>query len=84
MRRYLVLIGILLGILTLGVIKVGFIYVGPIGDHGWTYAHDLGRRYVEKVFGNEVETTYMENVPDGMESLNSIVQVSVCTCMSMQ
>ena len=43
-------------------LKVGFIYVGPIGDHGWTYMHDKGRLAVEKAFGDKVETTYMERV----------------------
>ena len=42
-------------------VKVGFIYVGPVGDGGWTYAHDLGRRHLEKM---GVETTYVESVPE--------------------
>ena len=41
--------------------KVAFIYVGPVGDGGWTYAHDLGRRELEKM---GVETTYVESVPE--------------------
>ena len=41
--------------------KVAFIYVGPVGDGGWTYAHDLGRRHLEKM---GVETTYVESVPE--------------------
>jgi basic membrane lipoprotein Med (substrate-binding protein (PBP1-ABC) superfamily) len=36
--------------------KVGFIYVGPIGDGGWTYEHDKGRLAVETHFGDKVET----------------------------
>jgi len=43
-------------------IKVGFVYIGPIGDGGWTYAHDEGRRFLEKEAG--VETKYKENVPE--------------------
>ena len=39
-------------------VKVGFIYVGPIGDHGWTYRHDIGRQQVEEAFGDKVETSY--------------------------
>jgi len=35
--------------------KVGFIYVGPIGDHGWSYTHDQGRLAVEAEFGDAVE-----------------------------
>ena len=43
-------------------VKVGFIYVGPTGDHGWTYRHDIGRQDVEKHFGDRVETTFVESV----------------------
>jgi len=45
--------------------KVGFIYVGPIGDGGWTYAHNEGREAVEEMPG--VETLYRESVPEGPE-----------------
>ncbi|MFC7398885.1 BMP family ABC transporter substrate-binding protein [Chelatococcus sp. GCM10030263] len=45
-------------------LKVGFIYVGPVGDYGWTHQHDVGRRAVEKAFGDQVETTYVESVPE--------------------
>jgi basic membrane protein A and related proteins len=44
-------------------IKAGFIYVGPIGDYGWSHAHDLGRQYVEEKF-DWLETTYVESVAD--------------------
>ena len=53
-------------------LKVGFIYVGPIGDHGWTYMHDKGRLAVEKAFGGKVETTYMESVKYGPDSERAI------------
>jgi len=46
-------------------IKVGFIYVGPIGDGGWTYAHNEGRIYLEEQLN--VETIYKESVPEGPE-----------------
>ncbi|MCD6442600.1 MAG: BMP family ABC transporter substrate-binding protein [Thermotogae bacterium] len=63
---------LLLTLFMLGVglakLKVAFVYVGPVGDHGWTYAHDLGRRYIEKIFDGDITTTYIENVPDGMEA----------------
>ena len=42
--------------------SVGFVYVGPIGDGGWTYAHDLGRKALEAA-GHE--TSYVESVPEG-------------------
>ena len=37
-------------------VKAGFVYVGPVGDHGWTYRHDIGRQDVEKALGDQVET----------------------------
>lgn len=46
-------------------LKVGFVYVGPIGDGGWTYAHNEGRLYLEEQLG--VETLYTESVPEGPE-----------------
>ncbi|MBB5515073.1 simple sugar transport system substrate-binding protein [Rubricella aquisinus] len=45
--------------------KVGFIYVGPVGDYGWSYQHDQGRIAVEEHFGDKVETTFIESVPEG-------------------
>jgi len=44
-------------------IKAGFIYVGPIGDYGWSNAHDVGRKYVDNEFP-WLETVYIENVPE--------------------
>jgi basic membrane protein A len=49
-------------------LKIAFVYVGPIGDAGWTFSHDLGRKAVEAKFGDKVETTYIESVPEGPES----------------
>lgn len=45
-------------------LKAGFVYIGPVGDHGWTYAHDVGRKNVEAQSGGKVQTTYVENVPE--------------------
>lgn len=45
-------------------LKVGFIYVGPVGDWGWSHAHDTARRHVESIFP-WVETVYVEAVPEG-------------------
>ena len=53
-------------------VKVGFIYVGPTGDHGWTYRHDIGRQDVEKHFGDKVETTYIESVKYGPDAERAI------------
>jgi len=49
-------------------IKIGFIYVGPTGDHGWTYRHDIGRQDVEKHFGDKVKTKYIESVSEGPDA----------------
>jgi len=48
-----------------GPLKAAWVYVGPINDGGWTQAHDAGRLAVEEAFGDKVETTYKENVPEG-------------------
>ena len=57
-------------------LKVGFIYLGPIGDLGWTYQHDLGRLAMLKELGDKVETTYLENVSEGPDSERSIEQLA--------
>ena len=56
--------------------KVGFVYVGPIGDHGWSYAHNEGRLAVEKAFGDKVKTTYVENVSEGPDAERVIQQLA--------
>ncbi|MEM6615469.1 MAG: BMP family ABC transporter substrate-binding protein [Pseudomonadota bacterium] len=56
--------------------KVGFVYVGPIGDHGWTYQHDQGRLAVEEAFGDKVETTFVENVSEGPDAERVIRQLA--------
>ena len=48
--------------------KVGFVYVGPVGDHGWTYRHDVGRKAVEKAFGDKVKTSFVESVSEGADA----------------
>src|SRR5438270_1399174 len=53
------------GTISASTIKSAWIYVGPITDHGWTQAHDEGRKYVEQQLGSSVQTTYKENVPEG-------------------
>lgn len=45
-------------------LKVAFVYVGPVGDAGWTYAHDAGRKEVEAKYGDKVKTSFVENVPE--------------------
>ena len=48
--------------------KVGFIYIGPPGDHGWNYQHDVGRKAVDEAFGGKVETVFQENVPESADA----------------
>lgn len=57
--------------------KVGFIYVGPIGDGGWTYEHNEGRRALEQHFGDAVETVYQESVPEGADAVRAIEQMAL-------
>ena len=62
---------VMLGMATVATaepVKVGFVYVGPIGDHGWTYRHDIGRQQVEEAFGDKVETMFVESVPEGPDA----------------
>lgn len=56
-------------------ITAGFIYVGPIGDGGWTYQHDQGRLAVEEAYGDRVETIYQETVPEGADAERAITQM---------
>ncbi|MEY3992168.1 MAG: hypothetical protein RIS04_931 [Pseudomonadota bacterium] len=49
-------------------LKVAFAYVGPVGDGGWTFAHDNGRKAVEKEFGDKVVTSFVENVPESADA----------------
>jgi len=58
-------------------VKVGFVYVGPVGDGGWTYEHDQGRLAVEEAFGDRVETIYQEMVPEGADSERVMTQMAL-------
>jgi len=49
-------------------VKVGFVYVGPTGDAGWTYSHDEARKYVVDQLGDQVETSYVESVAEGADA----------------
>ncbi len=59
-----------------GKTKVGFVYVGPVGDHGWSYEHDQSRLAVEAEFGDKVETTYVEKVSEGPDAERVIQQLA--------
>ena len=58
-------------------VKVGFIYVGPTGDHGWTYRHDIGRQQIEAEYGDRVETSYVESVPEGPDAERVMTQMAL-------
>ena len=58
-------------------VKVAFVYVDPVGDSGWTYQHDLGRRALEKALGAQVKTTYVENVPATADAERVVRQLAV-------
>jgi basic membrane protein A len=49
-------------------LKLGFIYVGPVGDAGWTFAHDNARKAIEAKFGDKIKTSYVEKVPEGPDA----------------
>ena len=58
-------------------LKVGFIYVGPVGDGGWTFQHDLARKAVLEKYGDRVETTFIESVPEGADAERAITQLAL-------
>ncbi|MEH1932321.1 MAG: BMP family ABC transporter substrate-binding protein [Nostoc sp.] len=58
-------------------LKVGFVYVGPVGDFGWTYSHDLGRREMEANLQGKVKTTFVENVNEGADAQRVIRQLAL-------
>ena len=49
-------------------LKIAFAYVGPVGDGGWTFAHDNGRKAVEKAYGDKVLTSFVEKVPESADA----------------
>jgi basic membrane protein A len=57
-------------------LKIGFVYVGPVGDFGWSYQHDQGRLAVEEEFGDRVETTFVESVPEGPDAERVVRQLA--------
>ncbi len=53
-------------------LKIAFAYVGPVGDGGWTFAHDNGRKAVEQEFGDKVKTSFVESVPESADAERAI------------
>ena len=59
-----------------GPLKIGFVYIGPVGDFGWTYAHEQGRLQLVEELGDAVETTIVENVAEGPDAERIIRQLA--------
>jgi simple sugar transport system substrate-binding protein len=57
-------------------VKAGFVYVGPVSDHGWSYAHDQARLAMEAELGDMVETTFLESVPEGADAQRVIERLA--------
>nr|MBA3530976.1 BMP family ABC transporter substrate-binding protein [Ardenticatenales bacterium] len=60
-----------------GPLKVVFVYIDPLGDRGWTWAHDQGRLAIEEAFGEQVETSYVEHLPqegDPTEAIRALAE----------
>ncbi|MFV0411398.1 MAG: BMP family ABC transporter substrate-binding protein, partial [Paracoccus sp. (in: a-proteobacteria)] len=58
-------------------LKVGFIYVGPVGDGGWSYQHDQGRQAIEAEYGDRIETSFIESVPEGADAERALTQLAL-------
>jgi len=57
-------------------LKVGFIYIGPTGDHGWTYEHDQGRLAIDRALGAWAKTTYVEKVPESADAARVLTKLA--------
>src|SRR5262252_2560695 len=57
-------------------LKIGFVYVGPVGDFGWTYQHDVARKSLEQALGDKIETNYLENVSEGPDAERATEQLA--------
>lgn len=56
-------------------LKIGFIYVGPVGDMGWTFQHEVGRKALQDTYKDKIDTSYLENVNEGPDAERSIEQL---------
>ena len=76
-----IILSLTLGLINIGYaadLKVGFIYVNPVGENtGWDYQHDLGRKAVEAAYGDKVETSYVEAVPEGADAERVMTQMAL-------
>lgn len=60
-----------------GPLKVGFIYVGPVGDMGWSYQHDQGRQAIEAEYGDKIQTKFIESVPEGPDAERALTSLAL-------
>lgn len=61
-------------------VKACFVYVGPIGDGGWTYQHHQGALAVQEAYGDKVEIAWQENVPEGADAERVLTQMALSGC----
>ena len=61
-------------------VKACFVYVGPIGDGGWTFQHNEGANAVKEAFGDKVEIQYQESVPEGADAERVLTQMALGGC----
>src|ERR1041384_917191 len=61
-------------------LKIGFIFLGPIGDYGWTWAHKKGREALDAALGDKVETVYVENVAEDASAIPLIRDLAQQGC----
>ncbi|MEA2858764.1 MAG: basic rane protein [Methylobacteriaceae bacterium] len=64
------------GIAQAAVPKIGFVYLGPVGDFGWTYQHEVGRKELVSHFGDKIQTSYVENVPESADAERVIAELA--------
>ncbi len=57
-----------------------FVYVSPIGDAGWTFQHDQGRKFMQQKLAGKVTTKYVENVPEGADAERVIREMAQSGC----
>ncbi len=72
-----VALGLMTGAALAEKTKVGFVYVGPVGDGGWTHEHDQARKALEAHFGDKVETVFVENVAEGPDAERVMTQMAL-------
>jgi len=59
-----------------GPFQIGFVYVGPVGDFGWSYQHDQARKALQEKFGDQVKTNFVENVAEGPDAERVVRQLA--------